>query len=250
MQLSNDVIEVLARSTISGPALYLPGTLDRALYTKTNKALVALGGAWDRKRKGHIFASPAGDKIADAIESGSVANHPDEDKLLGFFRTPQSLAAMVVSEADLFEGALVLEPSGGDGAIAQEAAATGAVVDAVEIHEGRCATLRGIGGLRNVTQADFLTLEPRPIYDRVVANPPFARGADAQHILHMLKFLRPGGRLVSIAGAGVLFRDTGVYRQLREVVARCGDMHALPERSFSASGTNVNTALVRCRVAL
>jgi 16S rRNA G1207 methylase RsmC len=92
-----------------------------------------------------------------------------------------------------------------------------------------------------VIGSDFLSIEPRQDYDRVVMNPPFENQQDIDHVLHALEFLRPGGRLVSIMSAGVLFRQNKKTVEFREMI---DEITALPEGSFKLSGTNVNTSMV------
>lgn len=70
---------------------------------------------------------------------------------------------------------------------------------------------------------------------------PFAKSADAAHVLHAYDFLIPGGRLVAVMAASVEFRETKAYRAVRELASR---VTRNPEGSFKPSGTNVNTAIV------
>ena len=98
-----------------------------------------------------------------------------------------------------------------------------------------------------VAQADFLTIPPPPggYVDVVLMNPPFAKRADVHHIRHAFQFLRPGGRLVAIASASVSFRSDHLGKDFRLMVeAYRGSITPLPDDSFRASGTSVNTCLV------
>src|SRR5580658_4266541 len=55
-KLSQRALEVLGSMDIEGDlARITAGQLPRELYLEVNKALEALGGAWHRKRKGHVF---------------------------------------------------------------------------------------------------------------------------------------------------------------------------------------------------
>jgi 16S rRNA G1207 methylase RsmC len=86
-------------------------------------------------------------------------------------------------------------------------------------------------------------------FDAVVMNPPFSLPkqphADVEHVTHAMQFLRPGGVLVAVVAGGVLFRSTKVVVTFRETVAAAGGtIEPLPEGTFKASGTGVNTALV------
>ncbi len=45
------------------------------------------------------------------------------------------------------------------------------------------------------SRADFLAVTPDTLgtFDRILMNPPFERGADAEHVRHAFRFLTPGG---------------------------------------------------------
>ena len=90
-----------------------------------------------------------------------------------------------------------------------------------------------------VIQGDFLQVTVEQISekaDRVVMNPPFANGADIDHILHAFDFLRPGGRLVAICANGP--RQAAQLRPLAE------SWEELPAETFREQGTNVRTVLM------
>ena len=83
-----------------------------------------------------------------------------------------------------------------------------------DIDPEACAILRDFGF--PVSQIDFLLVEPAPIYDWILINPPLCLVRGPTHVLHALKFLKPGGKLVAItscmAGQGetktdLTFRD-------------------------------------------
>lgn len=68
-----------------------------------------------------------------------------------------------------------------------------------------------------------MKIEPTPIYDRIVMNPPFLKQADIHHVNHALKFLRPDtGLLVSVMSAGVSFRVNNLTTSFRQLVAERG----------------------------
>jgi 16S rRNA G1207 methylase RsmC len=101
-----------------------------------------------------------------------------------------------------------------------------------------------------VTQADFLTIDPTPIYDIVAMNPPFARQDDIRHVAHAAKFLKPGGYLASVMSAGVLFRDNKLTADFRAMVTGLGGtFERLPDAAFKESGTMVSTCIVSFQVA-
>lgn len=245
MRVSNEVLAVLSAARVEGPKLFLVGTLERKMYEQTNKVLEAAGGKWNRSAKAHIFDADAAERIDQIIVTGDIVIPKDEFE---FFATPDVLVRGMLDRADMRAGQLVLEPNAGLGAIALMAAAYANVtVDCYELMDANFQHLRKYAGgtLGVVQQADFLKVEPMPVYDRVLMNPPFSRQQDIKHITHAFAFLKPGGRLVGIASAGVAFRQDKRASDFRELVEHCdGTIEPNPEGSFKASGTGVNTVLV------
>jgi len=242
MRVSDDVLEVLSRATVEGNALTLIGQLDRAMYVQVNKVLEAAGGKWNRSAKAHVFDRPASDRVDEIILSGEVEVPKDE---FNYFPSPPDVVARLMELACIDAGMQVLEPSAGRGAIASACVEVGAEVDCCEMMRENYLTLCENTELRHVKPIDFLTLEPDPVYDRVVMNPPFAKQQDIKHVLHALKFLKPDGLLVSVMASSVTFRDNKLTQDFRDLIReRGGDIEALPEGAFKASGTNVRTVIV------
>jgi predicted RNA methylase len=216
--------------------------LDRAQYVKLNDVLSSLGGKWSRKDKAHVFAQPASElraELAKIVDKGSVALDAD----YGWFPTPQALAQRLVRELGPLEGRALLEPSAGEGSLAVAAREAGAQVTCIELHKGRAQSLAKLGF--EVHQADFLTVEPRP-FDVVLMNPPFLNSHDIEHVCHAMKFLNPGGVLLSVMSVGVEFRSTRKAVEFRKTLAAGGNvMTKLPDNSFRDSGTSVSTVFVK-----
>lgn len=237
-QISQDVLQVLDAATIDGALLTLNGTLDRKLYVETNKVLEAAGGKWNKKAKAHVFDGDANEFIEPIILTGEYRLTKQD---FGQFDTPADLAHDVVVLADIEPGMAVLEPSAGIGRIAKAVERAGGKVTCYEVDEKRASALADF----TVHVCDFLSVIPAQQFDRVVMNPPFARQDDIRHVLHAFKFLRPGGRLVAIMSAGILFRTNKATLDFRDfVLAHQGSVKALPEGSFKESGTSVNTCVV------
>ncbi|MFI9598863.1 methyltransferase [Streptomyces sp. NPDC052043] len=242
MKVPTDVIQVLDRAQTDGPRLVLTGTLDRKLYLDTAKVLEAAGGKWNRKERAHLFDGDAADAIETVILTGEVTSRKQQ---FGYFPTPVPVVQQLIDLAHIEPGMRVLEPSAGRGAIALAAVRAGAVVDCVEIQPDHANALVAHRE-RNITAitADFLATDPRPVYDRVVMNPPFARQADITHVKHAWQALKPGGRLVAVMSAGVTFRQTSAAVAFRSrLEALGGQIHPLPEGAFQESGTGVNTVI-------
>lgn len=242
MKLATDVLAVLSGMAFEGNlARITGGQLDRKLYERTNKALEALGGKWNRAKKAHVFDGDAAARVDGAIVAGEVTTAAE----LNYFPTPAALARELVARADVRPGMHALEPSAGEGAIAMALREVGAAVSCVEIDARRAAALRGLGF--PVDECDFVRDLPwgESIFDRVVMNPPFAKGQDVEHVRLAFATLRPGGRLVSVMSGGITFREDRRTTDFRAWVdARRGTIEPLPAQSFRASGTDVSTVVV------
>lgn len=242
-QIATDVLKVLDAAIVEGSKVILTGQLDRKLYTETDKVLQAAGGKWNRSAKAHVFEGDAAEVLEPIILTGQYSRTKQD---FGQFDTPPALAADIAMRADIFPGAGTLEPSVGIGNLAFAAEAFGATlhgyeVDAKRYHiaKDRCVFE---GGLR---LSDFLNSHPEPVFDRVVMNPPFAKQDDIRHVLHAFKFLKPGGRLVSIMSASTMFRANKLAADFRDfVAAHGGTIELLPEASFKSAGTTVSSCVV------
>src|SRR5690606_35563393 len=202
MRVSNEILSVLSAAELSGNSLVLRGQLDRATYTAVNKVLEAAGWKWNRKAKAHTCDGEAVDVLEQVLLTGEVTIAKDEFE---FFPTPRAIVVELMELAAIQPGMKVLEPSAGKGAIAY-AIAEIAKPDCIELMVANCSALAGDIKLGTVTRTDFLTVEPSGDYDRVVINPPFSRQKDIRLVMHAFKFLKPGGRLVSVMSNGVTFR--------------------------------------------
>ena len=169
------------------------------------------------------------------------------------FSTPPGLAARMVDLAGLVTGMRVLEPSAGTGRLLE--ALPGIVpfgqvrqselqVVAVEVNTALAAHLACSGLASTVRCADFLQCRADVgdlgLFDVVLMNPPFAQGADIEHINHARTMLRPGGRLVALCANGP--RQNASLRPMVE--ARGGEWEDLPADTFKEEGTGVRVALI------
>lgn len=151
----------------------------------------------------------------------------------GFFPTPPAVVARILELAGIGSDHLVLEPSAGIGTLA-EACPDPANVKCVELRPAFAELIRASPRLP-VSVCDFLELEPEPDYDRVVMNPPFENGQDMAHVQHAFRFLKPGGRLVSVLPAAAeRGRNSRKGIEFREWVDALGGVfEKLPDGSFN-----------------
>lgn len=172
------------------------------------------------------------------------------------FPTPPDLAERMAAAADIRPGDRWLEPSAGTGRLVDAVAAL-VPLDQIEtvMVEVNHDLARGLSQRFPAAwtlRADFLEIGSDELqrFDAIVMNPPFADCADVRHITRALALLAPGGRLVAVASAGVLFRTDRQTREFRRAVEELGGtIEELPAQTFASSGTGVNTVLVTVTAA-
>lgn len=210
-------------------------------------------GVWLKKYmngNGHLYFEPDtlldvnralaefyGDVLPDAYTEQKPATGTAVSKDLQYYPTPKDVVEHLCSH-DVLKGKRVLEPSCGCGRIMDYIRDRGGDVFGIEFHGGRVAEARAKG--HSVLQANFLETVPTGDYDLVLMNPPFAGKHYHKHILHALKFLKPGGVLRSILPA-TAHHDHGLLDSLNP------QWVDLPVGSFRESGTNINTVIVTIR---
>lgn len=241
MKINQDVLTVLSASRTEGNNLFLTGSLDRKLYTKTNEILEACGGRWNRKAKAHVFPTSAEERLEQILETGEI-EIPKAD--FDYFPTPSVVVERLLEIAEVQQGMKVLEPSAGQGAIAIPVSELGAAVTCFELAKTNYEALKVKAPTLEIIQGDFLEQAPAPVYDRVVMNPPFGRQQDIKHVNHAYKFLKPEGMLVAVMASSVLWRENRLTTEFREFVySKGGSIEKLPEASFRESGTLVGTVI-------
>ncbi|MCC6229060.1 MAG: hypothetical protein IT432_07535, partial [Phycisphaerales bacterium] len=149
---------------------------------------------------------------------------------IDFFPTPPALATEIVEKADIEPGMKVLEPSAGNGRIADAIKAAGVVPDVAEVSPDLRAILEKKG--YPLEGRDFMEFNPGPVYDRIVMNPPFSNRMDVEHVRHAYDLLKPGGRIVAIMSEGPFFGQDKKASGFRDWLDTVGTSEQLPEGSF------------------
>lgn len=169
---------------------------------------------------------------------------------IDFFPTPAHVAQRMARLAKIGQGTRVLEPSAGNGNLADAAKAEGAEVDVCEISSQlrEILTLKGF----NVVDHDFMTYTPEQPYEAIIMNPPFSKRQDAEHIRRAFGMLAPGGRLVAIAGEGVFFGQDAKAVAFREWLEQHGaEVEKLDGGTFNdtsllaQTGANARLIIIR-----
>lgn len=244
-RIDEGVLTVLRAGRTEDNKFFLgPERLDPKLYKRVNVVLKDLGGAWKGgKTQAHMFEGAADEALAAVIASGEYLTAKD----FGFFPTPAGLANRAVAMAGLVPGMKVLEPSAGNGSLALRAAAiVGAQnVTACEFLDRNVAKLKA-AGLTDVIHGDFLAVEPSPIYQIVLMNPPFGSMQDIKHVQHAARFLRPDGVLIAITSPSFQHRTTAAAAAFRDfATASQAEVEDIPAGTFRESGTEVATVLLK-----
>jgi len=177
----------LSASTIAGGNM--------VAWAEAARVLESIGGVNDG-RGTFTFDYWPSEVLDEIIVSGCIPDHKSHQ----FYPTPEGLAKRAVELADIDVGHICLEPSAGTGGLAKFMPKEATVcVEVSNLHHNILTAL----GFHTV-QADFLAWAgsgERPMFDRVVMNPPFSEGRWTAHVKAAAEMVKPGGRLVSILPA-------------------------------------------------
>jgi hypothetical protein len=235
MKLSETVMNVLAQCTVKGNVLFLPpNQLERKVYEAVNKCLMAMGGKWDRKARGHVFEESPALTLEAALTTGEQV---DPRQQLQFFETPEFVACHMAALAQIGPGHHVLEPSAGRGAIARFLPAT---TLCIELYDPNVRFLKSRG--HTVIKGDFL-IEPIDYYHRIVMNPPFTRNQDIAHVRRAYDWLLPGGRLVAIMSEHPFFAQDKESVAFRDWFGE-GYNEKLPPGTFATTGVSSRIVVI------
>lgn len=220
--ISTSVLSKLSNMKISasGRKLEVGAIGDKHFRQSVHSVLETIGGVIEG---GYCFFDyDASDVLDDIILNGYLP----EQKSHQYYPTEDSLAAKAVMMAGIEERHTCLEPSAGQGGIAQFLPKESTTC--IEISDVHCNILRAKGF--ETVQADFIPwAKTAKTFDRIVMNPPYSQGRAQLHLETAASLLKPGGRLVAIlpasfAGKSVLndcsivwsdvyenqFSDTGI----------------------------------------
>ena len=240
LKMNAELIQSISKMAASGNRLDLPKDEHFANYAQVKKCLIDGGGKYNKC--GFIFSDDAG-AVKSRLIGGEAIN---DKKKYQFFPTPYELAYRMLEMADIQGCHSILEPSAGQGAITQliEDTKEFESLTAVELNPDNVEKLINNSGCITIIEGDFLTQELES-FDRIVANPPFTKNQDIDHIKHMFSLLNPGGKLVSIASPSWTFgrqkKQVAFRKWLESVNAIVTDV---PAGTFKESGTQIRAVIV------
>jgi hypothetical protein len=151
-----------------------------------------------------------------------------------FYPTPCEIIARMLQLANLNPHHRCLDPEGGAGDLCVALRDLGVEnIDCFELNAvlAEALTLLEFPPLGR----DFLTATPRPIYERILMNPPFGEDAHIEHIRHAYDWLAPDGELVAVLPLEHPSR-VKKRRQFSEWLDELGaDRYPNPPKSFTKS---------------
>lgn len=243
--------EVFQNCTVEGNVIKLPDTvLDRKVYVDVKRAIEKINGKWKGgKTKGFVFK----DDPTELLEQIAAGVERNLKKEFQYYPTPPELADKLVNIAGIdkskkYPEQMILEPSAGQGALLDainKVAHPKQLVHCWELMEENRKIIESRDDVI-LEGEDFLqnglSFEA---FDIIIANPPFSRGQDIQHILEMYRILKPHGRLVAIASQSwqhvnrkkeVSFRDW--------LKSKHASIENLPNDAFRSSGANFGSCII------
>ena len=227
-----------------------------SLHEKDKVELIPSRGVWLKTYKngnGHLYfndmtltdinkalAEYYGEVLADAYEEKPTerAQSTAVSKDLQFYHTPEKAVSFLLRDIYIRDEDVILEPSAGEGHIIDGIMKENnkATVHGIEVDYDRTQKCKEKG--YKVACHNFLDVNAKPVYDKVIMNPPFYGKHYAKHIEHALKFLKDDGVLFAILPITAK-TDHGLLDKYKP------SWYDLPVGSFKESGTNINTTVVK-----
>jgi len=243
--------ESLSKCTYGGNTVWLPSEmLDN--YKDIRAALLNAGATY--KKNSFVFPNDA-EPYINRLMGGESVNIKKEFQ---FFATPPDLAKYLVSLADISSGDLtVLEPSAGQGAIVKALLdkCPSLIVHAFELMDINrnvlskikdCVILGEDFLADQITKGTHTSTNVKNIhFDRIVANPPFSKNQDIDHIAEMYARLKKGGKLVSICSKHFQHSTNKKEIAFKRFLDKVGaDIEEVPAGAFKESGTTIATCII------
>lgn len=192
--------EVLKNCTIENNVVKLPNVqLERKLYQDVAKSLEMIGGKWKgNKISGFVFLNDPTELLNEICDGNNI----NLKKEFQFFETPEKLSDELVNLAEINETDSILEPSAGQGSIIKSINKVSKIIpDCYELMEINKIVLQNKISdnslLCNIIGSDFLQHNGKK-YSKIIANPPFSKNQDIEHLIKMYDTLSVGGKLVCI----------------------------------------------------
>jgi hypothetical protein len=235
------VQRLLKTCSVTSTSVRLPKVqLSAKEYQEVKKTLENIGGKWNTQ--GQVFFFDHDPKpLVDQLIKGDKVNLKQDFQ---FFATPKDLVAEMVKRADIQPTDVCLEPSAGKGAIVEQLIPLAKKVEMCEFMKQNRDFLEQEMGYE-VAWGDFLELNTQWKYDKIVANPPFSKNQDVDHVFKMYEHLNKGGKIVAIISTTWKTGKQKKQVEFREFLKSVGAIETeVAEGTFKDSGTGVKTMMV------
>ena len=214
-------------------------------YDKLKPVIEHLGGHWRQKYKCFVFGEDVRDKLEECKKNGiEVSDKYLWQEKTQFFPTPKSVAKRVAELAEFQSGNVVLEPSAGQGGLADFVPKDCPLLCIEPLKENvDILTKKGyVTGMMTFETYYYSDVK----YDRIIMNPPFSGQRDIKHLMMAYDMLEMGGILVAIISENALYYQTELSQDFNRFLVKNNAMvEAVPPRSFKESGTTIETVIVK-----
>lgn len=239
-----DVSSYLKNAVIENNTIKLPeGQIGRDEYLQVKKSLEGIGGKWKGgKVSAFVFDTDPTDLLKRVV-GGETVNLKKEFQ---FFETPDELALQLVIHASISNNDTVLEPSAGRGAIIKAFNNLYKTITphCYEIMESNRIFLKE-SRLRFILVGNDFLEDREDKYSKIIANPPFSKNQDIDHIYEMYNRLEPGGRLVSLASIHWTFSENKKETAFREWLSEHdAETIDIDRGAFKQSGTMIPCCII------
>lgn len=238
--------QVIRDCKITATTLHLPDYRIQN-YAAVKRLIEDAGGKWKTNQQCFVFDRDPQEWFDNYLNTGKKKSV--QQTLQAFF-TPDDVCNEMVELAGYGDLRLRwLEPSAGDGQIVKailRKQGANADITTCEIDGHNVSLMQKNTGVNAAYVGDFLLTANDQFgdFDRIVMNPPFTKGQDAQHVMHAWKMLRKGGVLVAIMSSGANEKTTGKYKAFHALVKETNAyVQELPANTFK--DTPVKTIMIK-----
>jgi hypothetical protein len=234
-------IEIIEKCKVEGNSVRLPEIqLQRNEYCELEKILIKAGA---KKIRGKDFRFDFPTDAQPIIDQLCGGKKIDIKKEFQFFETPKELAKQMIELAEICENDFVLEPSAGQGAIVDLFPKNFESVILYELNPVNQKVLQSKG--YQLAGDDFLKCEHKNFFTKIIANPPFSKNQDIDHVLKMYEVLQEGGRIITIMSNHWKNSDNKKETEFRNWLETVDyTIETIPANTFKESGTSIAACLL------